>query len=760
MWILFLQTLALMTLTGLVGAILGCLLRRMLSPVEAVAVPARVAPAAVKTPAPAAARAAPKAPAAAPPAVRTATSPVVEASKAPPPVTPAAQAERGTGYNYPVTTAGIPRGSPELVQPQIQAINLPSAAAAGAAASTANVIIRQVTAANSYPITTIGIPPGYVELPKKPAVASAPAAVAPTPTASPAVAPAKPSAQPGDASRFERALTGAPAQPLPEPLRPELGRASPPAAPVAPAAPVSKPVAPSVTATVAPGAKVEPATPVIKTVAPAAPVAPAQRPGGPLRSAAATLPPIDKGEPAKPAALAPQAPSAVSIEKQKQFGIPEGAPPQGAILSKPAGIAPKPAAPDQPAEHAKPAADDGYSPIAAGGAAAAAIAARAAAASAAASAAANEPVAPAPIAPIAPANPISSIKPMSSVRVPEAAPVAAPSEPPAPAVKVAPGAPVTGGDDFTRIRAIDEAMQARLKSVGVVRFSEIARWAPADVARISQALGVQGRIEQENWIEQAQILASGGETDYSRRRMRGEILTRPASVAPPAAPGTAASAAAPAAPITHVAASAAPVAPVAPSAPASAAAPAPVGPPASVAPPAKAVDTSSIAAATAAAAAMAQASIARATASVDTAMPSKLADAIRENLAKPAATVSATIPAAVTAVAGQGDRGRPDLAGLRSVRSEALREGGAGNARIDDLKRVRGIGVLIEKKLNSLGITSYEQVANWTAADIDRMSQTLDFKGRIERENWVEQARILASGGQTEFSKRVDRGEA
>ncbi len=72
----------------------------------------------------------------------------------------------------------------------------------------------------------------------------------------------------------------------------------------------------------------------------------------------------------------------------------------------------------------------------------------------------------------------------------------------------------------------------------------------------------------------------------------------------------------------------------------------------------------------------------------------------------------------------------------------------------DDLKRIRGIGVLIEKKLNSLGITHYEQVANWTGADIDRISRILDFKGRIERENWIEQARILATGGQTEFSRR------
>ena len=83
----------------------------------------------------------------------------------------------------------------------------------------------------------------------------------------------------------------------------------------------------------------------------------------------------------------------------------------------------------------------------------------------------------------------------------------------------------------------------------------------------------------------------------------------------------------------------------------------------------------------------------------------------------------------------------------------------SGRAGPDDLKRIRGIGVLIEKKLNSMGVAAYEQIANWTAADIDRVSQSLDFKGRIERENWIEQARILASGGATEFSRRVDRGE-
>lgn len=85
--------------------------------------------------------------------------------------------------------------------------------------------------------------------------------------------------------------------------------------------------------------------------------------------------------------------------------------------------------------------------------------------------------------------------------------------------------------------------------------------------------------------------------------------------------------------------------------------------------------------------------------------------------------------------------------------------GGKAPETFDDLKRIRGIGVLIEKRLNALGIGGYEQIANWTAADIGKISDMLDFKGRIERENWVEQARILASGGQTEFSRRVDKGE-
>jgi len=67
--------------------------------------------------------------------------------------------------------------------------------------------------------------------------------------------------------------------------------------------------------------------------------------------------------------------------------------------------------------------------------------------------------------------------------------------------------------------------------------------------------------------------------------------------------------------------------------------------------------------------------------------------------------------------------------------------------------------VVIEKKLEAMGITTYSQIGNWSTSDIDKVSNALDFKGRIEREGWVEQARILDGGGQTDFSRRMDRGD-
>ena len=64
----------------------------------------------------------------------------------------------------------------------------------------------------------------------------------------------------------------------------------------------------------------------------------------------------------------------------------------------------------------------------------------------------------------------------------------------------------------------------------------------------------------------------------------------------------------------------------------------------------------------------------------------------------------------------------------------------------DDLKKISGVGPVLEKKLHALGVTKFAQVAAFTAEDIAKVDDALSFKGRIERDNWLEQAATLAAG--------------
>lgn len=76
----------------------------------------------------------------------------------------------------------------------------------------------------------------------------------------------------------------------------------------------------------------------------------------------------------------------------------------------------------------------------------------------------------------------------------------------------------------------------------------------------------------------------------------------------------------------------------------------------------------------------------------------------------------------------------------------------------DDLKQLKGVGPALEKKLHAAGVTTFAQIAAWGPEDIADMDGKLSFKGRIERDGWVDQARLLAAGEETEFSKKVSKG--
>lgn len=64
----------------------------------------------------------------------------------------------------------------------------------------------------------------------------------------------------------------------------------------------------------------------------------------------------------------------------------------------------------------------------------------------------------------------------------------------------------------------------------------------------------------------------------------------------------------------------------------------------------------------------------------------------------------------------------------------------------DDVKLISGVGPALEKKLAGLGVTSLKQIAEFDAKEIERVDAELNFKGRIEREDWIGQAKDLMAG--------------
>ena len=81
----------------------------------------------------------------------------------------------------------------------------------------------------------------------------------------------------------------------------------------------------------------------------------------------------------------------------------------------------------------------------------------------------------------------------------------------------------------------------------------------------------------------------------------------------------------------------------------------------------------------------------------------------------------------------------------------------ARKAGADDLKLIKGVGPVIETKLNDKGIWHFDQIAAWDRGAVLWFDQFLNFKGRIDRDTWLKQAAILATGGETEFSKRSSK---
>lgn len=94
------------------------------------------------------------------------------------------------------------------------------------------------------------------------------------------------------------------------------------------------------------------------------------------------------------------------------------------------------------------------------------------------------------------------------------------------------------------------------------------------------------------------------------------------------------------------------------------------------------------------------------------------------------ATAAATAPKAATAKAA-------------APKAKAAPAAASGEG--DDLTQLSGVGPALLKKLNAAGITTFAQIAAWTEAEVAEFDEKLSFKGRIEREGWIAQAKELAS---------------
>ena len=82
--------------------------------------------------------------------------------------------------------------------------------------------------------------------------------------------------------------------------------------------------------------------------------------------------------------------------------------------------------------------------------------------------------------------------------------------------------------------------------------------------------------------------------------------------------------------------------------------------------------------------------------------------------------------------------------GTAEAQAAAFKGLDAPDGEADDLKKISGVGPVLEEKLNSMGIFHYRQIAAFTPEDIAAVDDALKFKGRIERDDWLAQAKKLA----------------
>lgn len=251
-------------------------------------------------------------------------------------------------------------------------------------------------------------------------------------------------------------------------------------------------------------------------------------------------------------------------------------------------------------------------------------------------------------------------------------------------------------DDLKRIKGIGKVIETKLNELGVYHYEQIAKWNRDEVNWITTFLSFKGRVDREEWIPQAKaLLEQTSESAEAKDEKAEEDAKAKARVGD---------------------------------------------------------------AARKAAAAVAASEVASEQPAVEPAMPEPAA--VTEELEpedEPVDLEAEEKRIAEAIAALPKDASPQDKANAAGKKPKLLKKPRKAGA--DDLKRIKGVGKVLEGKLNDLGIYHFDQIAAWKRPEINWVTTFLSFKGRVDREEWVSQAKLLAAGEETEFSKRVDKGE-
>jgi predicted flap endonuclease-1-like 5' DNA nuclease len=126
-------------------------------------------------------------------------------------------------------------------------------------------------------------------------------------------------------------------------------------------------------------------------------------------------------------------------------------------------------------------------------------------------------------------------------------------------------------------------------------------------------------------------------------------------------------------------------------------------------------------------------------------------------VAPSAAFVSQPVPAAAPPKAAPATRPKPAAAKPAKAKADGPeRLSGPRNGRADNLKEIEGIGPALEKLCNEMGFYHFDQIASWSDADVVWVDANMkNFKGRIVRDRWIAQARLIVSEGLEAFRVRA-----